>query len=161
MGYISMHGLKGWSFWSVLVWNRSVFHPWRESTMGIYYILTGSEIYHGNFNLNHEDRRWIARLKRVENLERQERYPETLQTTVTTAILNIHSARAIKSHNGGPHITGAGAGATQRFSANHKTSSEQKNRSSFISNQMQMRSNLTAGNIDAKGNVKVDCGASI
>ena len=32
-------------------------------------------------------------------------------------------------------------GATQRFSANHKTSSEQKNRSSFISDQLQMRVN--------------------
>ena len=30
-------------------------------------------------------------------------------------------------------------GATQPFSANHKTSSEQKNRSSFISDQSQMR----------------------
>ena len=30
-------------------------------------------------------------------------------------------------------------GATQRFSANHKTSSEQKNQSSFISDQSQMR----------------------
>ena len=30
-------------------------------------------------------------------------------------------------------------GTTQRFSANHKTSSEQENRSSFISDQSQMR----------------------
>ena len=97
----------------------------------------------------------------MENLERQERYPEILQTTVTTAILNIHSARAIKSVLLTNYSVTNSTGATQRFSANHKTSSEQKNRSSFISNQMQMRSNLTAGNIDAKGNVKVDCGASI
>ena len=34
-------------------------------------------------------------------------------------------------------------GATQRFSANHNTSSEQKNRSSFISHRIQVRSNLT------------------
>ena len=43
-------------------------------------------------------------------------------------------------------------GATQSFSANHKTSSEQKNRSSFISDWL---------GIDARGNVKVDCDASI
>ena len=42
--------------------------------------------------------------------------------------------------------------ATQCFSANHKTSSEQKNQSSFISDWL---------GIDAKGNVKVDCDASI
>ena len=43
-------------------------------------------------------------------------------------------------------------GATQSFSANHKTSSEQNNRSSFISDWL---------GIDAKGKVKVDCDASI
>ena len=43
-------------------------------------------------------------------------------------------------------------GATQRFSVNHKTSSEQKNRSSFISDWP---------GVEAKGNVKVDCDTSI
>ena len=33
-------------------------------------------------------------------------------------------------------------GATQGFSANHKMSSEQKNRSSFISDQIQMRGQI-------------------
>ena len=47
-------------------------------------------------------------------------------------------------------------GATQRFSDNRKTSSEQKHKSSFISDQSQMRVKS-----DAKGNVKVDCDASI
>ena len=51
-------------------------------------------------------------------------------------------------------------GATQGFSANHKMSSEQKNRSSFISDQIQMRGQIWL-EIDAKGNVKVDCDASI
>ena len=50
--------------------------------------------------------------------------------------------------------------ATQRFSANHKTSSEQKNRSSFISDQIYKWGQMWQG-IDAKGNAKDDCDSSI
>ena len=50
--------------------------------------------------------------------------------------------------------------ATQGFPANHKASSEQKNRSSFVSDQIQMRGQIWL-EIDAKGNVKVVCDASI